>query len=696
MGKKVVTIDEMIDLAIGTPESAVNFMMLHKVLKLIARYCCKMNFKIEIDMDNMKADINTIGNDSRSSTSSSSESRRSFGSAADSGQSEKGNDHDRSIGEETGSKKEKDSEDEDEEKDENSRVEEPKKSESGNVKESKKVEKEKKEDGVKSEKTEDSIKKEKKNKKDGHKKKDDSRKKSSEKHKKRSSEKKDSESSKSGKGESSKWRDSDSTKSRKKNNLEIENRTNELENHFKELADRVETITQTIASHLDDKHLTEINGEIDKLKKNVETTTDQCFEVSNTINDQSSQIQEILSTINNIQLRKVENEELIDLLSGKADHSFVNEKVSTDQFEEIIQELRDAMNESTIQMDAVRLEANTSLEELKQELNTKLLAEEFDTAKTKIYKEIIKLTEQHELILLQQSEHVSAGAKMRNLSCFACNNDVVMLLEEETIPKFRGLKASIPAVEPLVGSKINVGKSAPEWKNHQLKAKDFTRTSKASRYTSNVMYEKPAYVKGKNGCMYKGNVGCDCVEGMNELARTKNKRCCDGASCCDGGCCNTVEAKNIKNISHTSKVKSTSKIIENTDIGDVAKISSTKVTNANNSNINLAENYVNTEDSNDVGSTPNVAPTEDIKIEAPEEPTISNNQLDGNTTINSANVPDEANVLPEESVVIVETEIEVEDSIVITETEHEPDLTVTNDQENNISDVPAEGNDGEQ
>lgn len=571
MGKKVVTIDEMIDLAIGTPESTVNFLMLQKVLKLITTYCCKMDYKFEMDMDNMKGEITKIGNDTRSYTSASSESQESYESRADSGRRETNNETVQAIDQRTEIKREKDyeadvkeekvhvkveSEDQKHSTDQKiaeSDSEKQKQSESSSRKDSSRYsEREKKETKHKKE-------------SESHSKRNDSKRRSSEKHKKRSSEhvkNKDSE--------GHKRRESDNTKNRmdalEHFTKDSQNRTNELDNHLKELTERIENITQTIATHIDEKHLAEINEEIDKLRQNTENSADQYFEVTSTINDQSSQIQEIVTTINEIQLRKVENEELIDLLSGKADHSFVNEKVSTSQFEEIIQELKDVINESTIQMDSVRLETNTSLDEIKQELLTKLLAEEFDTAKTKIYKELIKLTEQQELILAQQNEHVSAGAKMRNLSCFACDNDVVMLLEQETIPKFRGLKASLQPLEPIVASKIFTDKNAPEWKNHQLKAKDFTRTSKASRFNrTDARYE--TYVKGKNGCMYKGYVGCDCVEAMDDIAKTKRQNCCD-----------MVAANNMKNISQTNKINSNSKIIGYTEIGDVAK-NSAKIDN---------------------------------------------------------------------------------------------------------------------
>lgn len=612
MVKKVVSIEELIDLAIGTPESAVNFFILQKVLKLISRHCCKMNSKFEIDMDNMRAEISAIGNDSGSSLS---ESQESFASNVDSEHSKANNEA--VEGDRTEMTIQKNSESdykEDQsrvktEKDEHEYSTDQKMLEAG-------IEKQKQSEGHYrnySDKDDGANEKEEQKKKqrsDSHRKQDESRKNTS-KHRKRSSvnvRKKDSD--------GNKRNDPDSTKNRIENLTKaVENRTNDLENQLKILTDRMESITQTMTTHLDEKNLAEINDEIDKLKKNMENTTDQCYEVTVTVNDQSSQIQEILSTINNIQLRKVENEELIDLLSGKADHSFVSEKVSTSQFEEIIQELNDVINESSMQMDSIRQETYTSLHEIKQDMLTKLLAEEFDAAKTKIYKELIKLTEQHALILAQQNEHVAAGAKMRNLNCFACNSEVVMLLEEETIPKFRGLKSSLQPLEPLVGSKIIISKNDPEWKNHQLKAKDFTRTSKAFRFHSDVSYEKSTYVKGKNGCMYKGNVGCDCVEGMTD-AKLKRGKCCD-----------MVEANNMKNISKTNKMNSDSnqsKIMATTEIGDIDK-SSTKIDIVNNLQ-KITTNHI-------VAMEADVEPTIEITvklepiIEAPDENQAKTNIL---------------------------------------------------------------------
>lgn len=561
MGKRKVTFDELVDMAIGIPETAVNFTILHKVLKLMTRFCCKMDYTFEIDMDNMKKDVTVIGKRSRSIGS-----RSSSASDTDSGRTEIV-----TVNKEKVEKEERTDETRSHIKSEkvsketitehSSDVKKP--SESGGEKH-KQIESEKS-----SGKSFDKE-KEKETVRDKDK---DREKKKKEESQQRKEERKEKSSKKSRKDSDEEVRKKKKEKHRSREYDEFsrqsESRSNELSSQLKELSDRVESITQTITTHLTEDHLAEINGEIDKLKKSVETANDQCFDVSNSLNDQSSQIQDILTSINTIQLRKVENEELIDLLSGKADHSFVNEKVSIGHFEEIIQELKDALDQSSEQLESMLEATNTSFDEIKDDLLTKLLAEEFDTAKTKIYKELIKLTEQQDLILAQQDEHVAAGAKMRNLNCFVCNNDVVMLLEEEAIPKFRPLKASLQPLEPIVGSKIFADKNAPEWKNHQLKAKGYTRTSKANRFHSENRYEKVAYVRGKNGCMYKGNVGCDCVEAVNDIEKGKRGKCCD-----------IVAANNEKNISLTNQMNSNcaSKCNGRNGIGDVV-IDSAKTDN---------------------------------------------------------------------------------------------------------------------
>lgn len=564
MGKMTVTFEELVDLAIGTPETTVNFSILHKVLKLLGRYCCKMDYTFEIDKDNMKSDVKAISKRSRSPVS---ESRSICGSSSDSGQTEVASEKDVKIKMERNVDREYDDgkahiktekysqEFLTEQKVYDSSSDVPKQSEIANERQKgsevdDRITTLDKDESVKdkSKKEKDKEKKKKKKKEsDDDLKKDESKRKSSEKHKKVSS------------NEDVKKADAKNRMNALEDfNKHSENRTNELESRLKDLADRIESVTQTIATHLNEEHLATINEEIEKLKKSMENANDQCYEASNTINDQASQIQDILTTINTIQLRKVENEELIDLLSGKADHSFVDEKVSITQFDEMVQELKDAMNESSAQFELVRDETNTLLDEIKEDLDTKLLAEEFDTAKTKIYKELIKLTEQQDLILAQQNEHVAAGAKMRNLNCFVCDSNVVMLLEQETIPKFRPLKVSRQPLEPVIGSKIFISKNAPEWKNHQLKAKDYTRTSKSSRFNSYVNYEKASYVKGKNGCMYKGKVGCDCIEAFNDIARRNRSRCCD-----------MVQENNKKNISLTNRMNSDPKCVDRNGNGDV-------------------------------------------------------------------------------------------------------------------------------
>lgn len=560
MGGKEVTFEDMVDLAIGTPGCAINFCVLKKLLKLLSRYCCKKDYTFEIDMNNLSVEAKVTAKKSRSSVSSNkSISQGSYGSS-DSKQSDTSDEL--SIKEEIKIKSEKDIKQEYDEEIGQIKVEKGSQvyssegkmydSSSDIPKEHKQTETRDEKDSRKHDKVKE--KKEKKHKKDSdsHRKKDEE----SEKHRK-----KDEESEKHRKKSSDDTRKK-SSKKRKESHEDLSklaDRSNELENRIAQLSDRIESITETIGTHLNAEHLTEINTEIDKLKKATELTSDQCYETANSISDQSSQIQEILTTINDIQLRKVENEELIDLLSGKADYSFVDEKVSIIQFDEKMQEVKDIIGETAIQLDSVRLETNTSLEEIKQDLLTKLLTEEFDEAKAKIYKELIKLTEQNALILAQQNEHVAAGAKMRNLNCFACDNDVVMLLEQEIIPKFRPLKASIPPLEPIIGSKALINKNASEWNNHLLQTKRFSRTSKASRFNSNGGYEKATYIKGRNGCMYKGNVGCDCME-------ASATRPCK--------CCGMVEANNIKNISLTNRLNSEPKVVNESVIGDVVNGSS--------------------------------------------------------------------------------------------------------------------------
>lgn len=679
MGKQVVTIDEMIDLAIGTPESAVNFSILQKLLKIIVKYCCRMDSKFEIDMDNMKAEVTAVEYSKSSSFESGAES------AVTRQTEELLKDHDVSSSEQVAEKN--DNNVEDNEKKDHIQRDDDDQEHSSESKQSKSS------DEKDSEFTKKEGKKKEKNESDRDKRKDDLAKKSSEKLRRRSSE--THERKEFGRRKST---DSDSTikqiqlledltnKSEIRTN-DVENRTSDLENQLKEMAHCVETITQTIASHLNDKHLADINDKLENLTKNIENTTDQCYEVTNAINDQSSQIQEIVAIINNIQLKKVENDELIDLLSGKADHSFVNDKVSTGQFEETIQELRDIINESKMQMDTVRVETHTSQDEIKQDLLTKLSAEEFDAAKIKIYKEIIKLTERQELILAQQNEHVAAGAKMRNLNCFSCNSDVVMLLEQETIPKFRSLKASLQPLEPLnFGSKINIGKNASEWKHLQLKARDFTRNSKAPRFISNVIPEKSTYVQGRNGYIYKGNVGCDCVEGMNSLAHKKNDKCCEKV------CCNTIEANNMKNVSDSTQVKSTSKIsiekkiIENMEVDDSTK-SSSKIVDIGKNIVpeqvctEGQENKINTkmEDFNEV--EPTIETTLEEATTVTEQPTVENEP--------SATEEATEKIKNEEQAEVINNLL---NESVTTKIENEAETTISKDQDNNISNNTYESN----
>lgn len=657
MKKQVVTFEQLVDLAISTPESTVNFTILHKVLKLLTKYCCKSDYSFEVDMDNMKGDITVMKKRSQSSISV---GRKSYGSIADSGQSYTSDEQTQ-----TEPKLEKDDGGEYEQK---VKIKIEKKSQEylteqkvyGSSSDLQKhpqsgTEKPKKSRGSDAKDSDDDAKNKKKKKKEskGHKEKAEMKRKSSEKHSKASSD------------ENVKKKDSKEMEEALEDfNKQSENRVTELENQIKELTDRIESIMQIISTHLGEEHLRPINEEIDKLKKNVESTSDQCFDVTNNINDQSSQIQEILTTINNIQLRKVENEELIDLLSGKADHSFVEEKVSISEFEQIVQSLNDVIQERTLQLDNLRLETIASLDDIKQDLLTKLLAEEFDEAKTKIYKELIILTEKHDLILAQQNEHVAAGAKMRNLNCFVCNNDVVMLLEQEIIPKFRPLKASMQPIEPIVGSKIMIDKDAPEFKNHQLKAKDFTRTSKSSRFNGNMGYEKATYVKGKNGCMYKGNVGCDCVEGMNAIGRR-------------GNCCDTVDAMNKKNISLTNRMNSESKCIDNTGVGDVPNVS-----DKTDQKKSSSEKIPTGRQENNLKKENNIRPPSGIKVveslEVAQSKIIQDineikNEIDATIDKAVSSVPSETNEIHENKPIDgnLTIKIEKDDSVINTEIQNE-------------------------
>ncbi|XP_037036115.1 uncharacterized protein LOC119074219 [Bradysia coprophila] len=661
MGGKVVTFEEMVDLAIGSG-CAINFCVLKKLLKLFSQYCCKHDYTFEIDMDNLSAEAKIIAKKSRSSVS------LSQGSSDSSDSRQSDSIDERSAKDETKVKSERDvksgydEENDQMRADKGSQVyssedkiydsssdirkgsasgsERPNQTETSDRKDSEK-------DGKVKEKKEKKHKKE----TDSHRKKDEeSKRNTTGKHRKKSSDdvrEKDSKKRKEGREDFSK----------------LENRTNELENRISQLSDRIENITETIGTHLNAEHLAEINNEIDKLKKSTEITSDQCYETANSINDQSSQIQDILTTINDIQLRKVENEELIDLLSGKADYSFVDEKVSTSHFEDKIQELKDVIEESTIQVDSVRLETNTSLEEIKQELLTKLLAEEFDEAKTKIYKELIKLTEQNALILAQQNEHVAAGAKMRNLNCFVCDNDVVMLLEQEIIPKFRPLKASIPPLEPVVGSKYLIDKNAPEWQKHLLQTKDYARASKASRFHTNVDYQKSTYVKGRNGCMYKGNVGCDCTEAMS-----KRGKCC------------TVSTNNMKNISLTNRMNSESKLDKDVAIGDVVNSNYEKTYHKGSiAEITPGEDRQEKElklKSEDVETTPEVA----VKVER----TVETLECDHET--DKVERPSAVIQIKDEIVTSPEVTVEIERTVETVEDAHES----TNVENSRVTEIKEE------
>ncbi|XP_012218727.1 glutamine-rich protein 2-like isoform X2 [Linepithema humile] len=193
----------------------------------------------------------------------------------------------------------------------------------------------------------------------------------------------------------------------------VEIKTNDID--FKEFVAKVE----------------EIETDMEKLGQTMDRLLDEKEERETHVNTLLAQI-EILKTI------KADKEDLEDALADKADTQTVNRKVSHDRFDAACDDLTRGLEEAIDKLSKQELIWQQTLDEIQNEIASKVDKIEMTPLKDFIHKKLKSLQDKLKIIAEARHEIEAAGTKkklLKDVQCISCNKDVVMKMEE--VNRFR-------------------------------------------------------------------------------------------------------------------------------------------------------------------------------------------------------------------------------------------------------------------
>lgn len=227
------------------------------------------------------------------------------------------------------------------------------------------------------------------------------------------------------------------------------------------LADRVEEIAENSTKRRSSSsgiNLAEIHQEINTLKDYIGLTNSSLSKISTEQQNTARVLQCLAKTNEELSRKKLDKDEIDELLAEKADYVSLQRKVSTDHVDGFRRNLENQINEVIVKMeDNISLlsckirSINAELEKLKKD-------QSFAEFKCKTEKDLVMLKEKLSEISAIKKDVEAAGTKLRclrNVNCISCNQDAVMkTMEASAIGKLEKQKPN-NSISPSIAFELN-------------------------------------------------------------------------------------------------------------------------------------------------------------------------------------------------------------------------------------------------
>lgn len=252
------------------------------------------------------------------------------------------------------------------------------------------------------------------------------------------------------------------------------------------LADRVEEIAEISSKRRSSSsgiNLADIHEELNTLKDYIGLTNSNMNKISTDQQNATKVIHCLAKSNEELSKKKLDKDEIDELLAEKADYVVLQRKVSTEHVDGFRRNLENQINEVVLKMDENISLLCCKIKSINADLERQKKDQTFADFKCKTEKDLAMLKEKISEISAVKQDVDAAGTKLkclRNLNCISCNQDAVMKTMEATaIGKLEKQKPN-NSISPSIAYELNdLRLSKDKIKNRD---KDVDRSLEVNRY----------------------------------------------------------------------------------------------------------------------------------------------------------------------------------------------------------------------
>ncbi|XP_035726722.1 glutamine-rich protein 2-like [Vespa mandarinia] len=212
--------------------------------------------------------------------------------------------------------------------------------------------------------------------------------------------------------------------------INMEGRLKKLEKDHDELTEKLKSVA--IPSETGDSDLNELVSKIQDIQEDMRKLNETADRLMGDTEDREMNLNAMLEQIELLKTIKADKEDLEDALADKADAYTVNRKVSHDQFDAACDDLTRGLEEAISKLGKQESIWHQALDEVQKEIEGKVDKIEITPLREFVNSRLKSLQEKMKRMAEMRREAEAAGTKklLRDVQCISCDKEVVMRTEE--------------------------------------------------------------------------------------------------------------------------------------------------------------------------------------------------------------------------------------------------------------------------
>ncbi|XP_046819422.1 glutamine-rich protein 2-like [Vespa crabro] len=212
--------------------------------------------------------------------------------------------------------------------------------------------------------------------------------------------------------------------------INMEGRLKKLEKDHDELIEKLKNVA--IPSETGDSDLNELVSKIQDIQEDMRKLNETADRLMGDTEDREMNLNAMLEQIELLKTIKADKEDLEDALADKADAYTVNRKVSHDQFDAACDDLTRGLEEAISKLGKQESIWHQALDEVQKEIEGKVDKIEITPLRDFVNSRLKSLQEKMKRMAEMRREAEAAGTKklLRDVQCISCDKEVVMRTEE--------------------------------------------------------------------------------------------------------------------------------------------------------------------------------------------------------------------------------------------------------------------------